>query len=858
MITAMKKIASLLSLCLIVLFSCTVERTEDIVPQTIQEPYTIHITAGEVESRTIINADEKTLLWGDHERLVVWQLVSGGKGYNGVYAVSEEGVSADGGKTMTFDVTFGGSGSDKDKGGKEDIPATGPYYYTAIYPAEAVPNPYSYEYQQVSMPALQYPAPDSFDPAGDVLLAQLRTFDEIPASLDFNFRRLASLGRIHIKNLPSGADVLSVVFSADGKFFSGNADVNLAEGERYDVYGKTDAPVKLSYKGQSVPANGLDAWLCCWPLTIQAGETFTLTVNTVDNKRYTRTVTVSGDPLVFEEGKVCAFTVNMASAVESAVDASSAAFVFDSGFDAVTGLQLDYNYNYPSINFSVPEFWEAEIVGGEGWLYLNYEYRKVTGPAGDNYLSVYARQNDGTVPRSASIILRNDYTSVTIPVVQMNDTRVALTGVSVNPEAVSLTPGDTTRLAAVFVPGDATDVTFSWSSSDSGVALVSEDGKVTANGIGAAVITLKASNSLSGGDLTATCTVTVAAPAMVEPTNYYYAVTRTWTEDSNEYSLAMLHHNDEFITLPTPTQFGNGASSVVVFGGSVYVTGTCRNGGVQTACYWKDNVLNLMPAYTSLGTIKIVGSDMYVSAFTDDGSQVFLKNWEPVLTVPYMSDRSIGCWTVYDGHIYMGGSKYLGDDSYSKIHAAYWVDGMSDEHILTEEPGPLNKVYCIDVKDGVVYAGGCIAGSSYVWVDDVPELIYYAYYLNGNQSRVEHIVQSGDDIYYIAVSYQDPWGGEMTSRPLVYKNGIQVPVYARASGDNELRIYSVCEFQGNLFMLGLCEPSSEIGGVSVKQNGCVLWKGLYSIPYWITEDEVDRMTKYSSIDGLAHNDIFVN
>ena len=83
---------------------------------------------------------------------------------------------------------------------------------------------------------------------------------------------------------------------------------------------------------------------------------------------------------------------------------------------------------------------------------------------------------------------------------------VPVASISLNKEALSLMVGTTETLVATITPNDATDKTISWSSSDSHVATVDNNGKVSAVSGGSAVISAKS------GDKEAKCVVTVTIP----------------------------------------------------------------------------------------------------------------------------------------------------------------------------------------------------------------------------------------------------------------------------------------------------------------------------------------------------------
>ncbi len=79
--------------------------------------------------------------------------------------------------------------------------------------------------------------------------------------------------------------------------------------------------------------------------------------------------------------------------------------------------------------------------------------------------------------------------------------------VQLNEVSLKLMYGETATLSAQVLPDDASDKSIEWKSSDSEIASVSNDGTVTANGSGTAVITAVAENGVK-----AECTVTVIKP----------------------------------------------------------------------------------------------------------------------------------------------------------------------------------------------------------------------------------------------------------------------------------------------------------------------------------------------------------
>ena len=83
----------------------------------------------------------------------------------------------------------------------------------------------------------------------------------------------------------------------------------------------------------------------------------------------------------------------------------------------------------------------------------------------------------------------------------------AVTGITLDKTSVSIKPGSTTQLTATVSPDNANDKRVTWTSSNTAVAAVDNNGKVTAVKEGTATITVQ---SVSNSSIKATCQVTVA------------------------------------------------------------------------------------------------------------------------------------------------------------------------------------------------------------------------------------------------------------------------------------------------------------------------------------------------------------
>ncbi len=114
---------------------------------------------------------------------------------------------------------------------------------------------------------------------------------------------------------------------------------------------------------------------------------------------------------------------------------------------------------------------------------------------------------------------------------------VAATGVSLNKESTSLYAGDSETLTATVAPVDATNKNVSWVSNNTSVAMVSDEGVVTAKAKGTATITV----TTEDGSFTDDCVVTVLAAPVVSAT-FDFTDNSTWafpiskTEGPNNYT----------------------------------------------------------------------------------------------------------------------------------------------------------------------------------------------------------------------------------------------------------------------------------------------------------------------------------
>lgn len=313
----MKKAQVLLGIAtaaVVALVSCQKESSK--TPQE-SRMVDIVINAGpDAMTKTVLQGDG-SVLWGEGEKLIVLQTVDS----NTSAAVSSDGVTNDGGQTMTFGVSF-----------EENTEVTS-FTYNAVYPASAWTAVGDDENTSVTalktiFPAIQKPTASSFDAAADLLIAKTLTVDEQPASLSLSFQRMVAVGKMTINNLASESNVKEIVFTAmkGGEtavqpILAGRNRYNLNEGTAEYGYNSPVNAITMDYAGQTIAANGMTAYFTSCPFELGEGDSFKVAVATMDGKVYSKTISLpAGKSLAFKAGRASKFSVNMAGAEEETLD----------------------------------------------------------------------------------------------------------------------------------------------------------------------------------------------------------------------------------------------------------------------------------------------------------------------------------------------------------------------------------------------------------------------------------------------------------------------------------------------------------------------------------------------------------
>ena len=175
----------------------------------------------------------------------------------------------------------------------------------------------------------------------------------------------------------------------------------------------------------------------------------------------------------------------------------------------------------------------------------------------------------GAGTATITVTAQGDSTKSASCTVTVTASTVPVTGVSLNKDSLALGVGDSETLTATVKPEDATNKAVTWTSSNSTVATVDQNGVVTAVAPGTATITV----TTADGGFTATCTVTVRPD--VPPANPNYRITVEATQGGTVTADPTAAKAGTTVTLTPVPDRGYQVGSVAVtdrFGDAVAVT----------------------------------------------------------------------------------------------------------------------------------------------------------------------------------------------------------------------------------------------------------------------------------------------
>lgn len=246
------------------------------------------------ETRTYINESAHRVEWSDNDRIVVFENNELGKSM---------GTTITNGKASFTVIFFRDNNSSS-------------FTYNAIYPTTSFAGSDNVDLTNVelTLPSTQSASSTSFDPAADMLIAKPQTMDKQAESITMQFKRIVAMAKLSIKGLPWSTIIKEVTFTANNAKLTGTASVDLSKGEIQTIYNASES-VTVKYENNIASTNPI--YFNCYPTTLNAGDSFSVTVTTNTNSTYTKSVTIpAGRELRFEEGDLSTFTIDMSGVSE--------------------------------------------------------------------------------------------------------------------------------------------------------------------------------------------------------------------------------------------------------------------------------------------------------------------------------------------------------------------------------------------------------------------------------------------------------------------------------------------------------------------------------------------------------------
>ena len=286
---------------------CMISCQKDIDELAVVAPEEVVMTiSAKIDStRTYIGDESNGIIkWSDDDQLKVIE--------NSTAYSTTSNISIDEDGKALFTVAFA-----------ENVIST-KFTYNAFFPASTIIEDSKINTEKVKILLIdeQCPTETSFDSKADILISKQVELDSQPTELNMQFKRLVSIGKLTLNNLPADDKIHQVIFMAgDEDVLAGRNYVNATTGEviRYGYNNSTNT-ITLNY---SKPIATRDVYFTCNPFDMEEGEVFTVVV-VCDGTTYTREVTIpAGRSLIFTEGNMSIFSVDMSSATTEDNELSS-------------------------------------------------------------------------------------------------------------------------------------------------------------------------------------------------------------------------------------------------------------------------------------------------------------------------------------------------------------------------------------------------------------------------------------------------------------------------------------------------------------------------------------------------------
>lgn len=286
----MKKVLFIASLLAIVAQSCTKEDSHNVVAE---QKTTIEVVAdlGD-ETRTYYDGDNIKWAAADEQLNIIYYADDNSSSRRQTATHTDYTIDAEGRILFTADFTT------TDGATSYTLGAFYPYAYKSTTSSISL-----------TVPQMQTPTADSYDPATDILVSKEPvTIEGTPESVKFTFARMVAFAKMTLKGIGAGETIEKVTFYSSAKP-AGAVEFKVHEAATVENAKWYNNYEEITITRENWVATGEDVvWMTTVPTDL-SGTDFTVTVVT-DKYTYTKSVDLTDKTLTFERGDVAIFTVN--------------------------------------------------------------------------------------------------------------------------------------------------------------------------------------------------------------------------------------------------------------------------------------------------------------------------------------------------------------------------------------------------------------------------------------------------------------------------------------------------------------------------------------------------------------------
>ncbi len=247
------------------------------------------------------------------------------------------------------------------------------------------------------------------------------------------------------------------------------------------------------------------------------------------------------------------------------------------------GLDLSGESSSHSVSFTSTKDWTITIVypvaatKANSWVRVS----PMSGKAGAHNIKIEIDKNLTDRERLVNLLLKSLDLEIEIPIRQ-KPLNIPVQSIILNRNYLNLTKGASEVLTAIVKPDNATYRAISWSSSNSQVATVDNNGKVVAKGGGKAVI------SATAGGQTATCEVTVSVPVSSVSLNKTNLTMVAGATEVLTATITPADATDKIViwssSNPQVATVSENGTIKALLPGTTQIKATCAGGGRSATC----------------------------------------------------------------------------------------------------------------------------------------------------------------------------------------------------------------------------------------------------------------------------------